>query len=154
MQRAANPDFSQEFSRPPWAVASDSGRRSVSTPGVTATAINPGRSRLAPNAVSGWKLGLPITDFARFINSEIALLCGRQATATQRDLLVGLGGTDEEVARPLEGGFVGRALPLHAQRAALEPSIAPREPPLSALGPPRADRCHYVEEGASATRLG
>jgi len=84
--------------------------------GATA-AINPGQSGSPLNAVSGWKLGL-VTDFARFINSEIALLCGRQGAATREDLLVGSGGTYEENARPLEGGFVGRALRLHAQRAA------------------------------------
>jgi hypothetical protein len=38
-----------------------------------------------------WKLGLPITDFARFINSEIALLCGRHGAAPHGDLLVGSG---------------------------------------------------------------
>jgi hypothetical protein len=64
----------------------------------------------------------PLTrDFACFINSEIALLCDRQGAATHGDLLVGSGGHQEEIARPLEGGFVGRALDLHAQRAVLEP---------------------------------
>jgi len=63
-----------------------------------------------------------ITDFARFINSEIALLCGWQGAANRGDLLVGSGGTHEEIARPLEGGFVGRALHrLPTQRAAFEP---------------------------------
>ena len=80
-------------------------------------AINPAPSRSPLNTVSGFKLGRA-TDFARFINSEIALLCGRQGAATREDLLVGSGGTYEENARPLEGGFVGRALRLHAQRAA------------------------------------
>ena len=61
-----------------------------------------------------------ITDFARFINSEFALLRGWQGAATRRDLLVGSGGTYEETARRLEGGLVGRALHL-PQRAALEP---------------------------------
>jgi hypothetical protein len=79
-------------------------------------AINPGRWR-SLNAVSGWKLRLA-TDFARFINSEIALLCGGQGAANRVALLVGPGGTVEEIARPLEGGFVGRALHLYAQRAA------------------------------------
>jgi hypothetical protein len=85
--------------------------------GATA-AINAGRSRSPLNAVSGWKLGLQITNFARFINSEIALLCGRQGAATHGDLLVGPGGTHEEIARPLEGRVVGHAL--GAKRVALE----------------------------------
>jgi hypothetical protein len=67
--------------------------------GATA-AINPGRSRSPLDAVSGWKLGL-VTDFARLINSEFALLCRRQGAATHADLLVGSGGTLEEIARPL-----------------------------------------------------
>jgi hypothetical protein len=83
-------------------------------------AINPGWSRSTLDAVSGWTLGLVITDFARFINSEIALLCWWQGAATHGDLLVGSGGTYEEIARPLEGGFVGRARRL-PQRVALEP---------------------------------
>ncbi|MGA8339508.1 MAG: hypothetical protein WB761_32520, partial [Solirubrobacteraceae bacterium] len=56
--------------------------------GATA-AINPGWSRSPLNAVGGWKLGLLITDFARFINSEIALLCEWRGAATHGDLLVG-----------------------------------------------------------------
>ena len=87
--------------------------------GATA-AINPGWSRSALNAVGGWKHGLLITDFARFVNSEIALLCEWQGATTHGDLLVGSGGTYEEIARALEGGSVGRALHL-PQRAALEP---------------------------------
>jgi hypothetical protein len=86
--------------------------------GATA-AINPGWSRPPLDALSGWKLGLVITYFARFINSEIAVLCGWQGAATHGDLLVGSGGTHQEIARQLERGFVGRAL-RHAQRAALE----------------------------------
>jgi hypothetical protein len=79
-------------------------------------------ARSTLDAVSGWKLGLLTTDFARFINSEIALLCGWQGAANRGDLLVGSGGTHEEIARPLEGGFVGRALHrLPPQRAAFEP---------------------------------
>jgi len=61
-----------------------------------------------------------ITDFARFINSEFALLRGWQGAATRTDLLVGPGGTYEEIARRLEGGLVGRA-PHLPPRAALEP---------------------------------
>jgi hypothetical protein len=107
----------------------------------TTAAMNAGRSRSPLNAVSGWKLGLQITNFARFINSEIALLCGRQGAATHGDLLVGSGGTDGEIARLLEGGFVGRALRLHAQRAALEPLDPCSGDRLVGTGaPPRADR--------------
>jgi hypothetical protein len=60
-----------------------------------------------------------ITDFARFANSEIALLCGWQGAATHGDLLVGSGGSHEEIARLLEGGVVGHAL--GAKRVALGP---------------------------------
>ena len=107
--------------------------------GATA-AINPGRSRSPLNAVSGWKLGL-VTDFARFINSEIALLCGGQGAATRVDLLVGSGGTLEEIARPLEGGFVGRAPGLYAQRAAHRTARSLRgRSPCGDWGLPGADR--------------
>jgi hypothetical protein len=88
--------------------------------------MNAGRSRSPLNAVSGWKLGLRITGFARFINSEIALSCGRQGAATHEHLLVGSGGTHEEIARLLEGGFVGHALRVHVQRVALEPPLRSR----------------------------
>ena len=102
-------------------------------------AMNPGWSRSPLNSVGGWKLGLLITDFARFINSEIARLCGWQGAATHGDLLVGSGGTHEEIARPLEGGVVGHALHL-PQRAALEPldpSSGDRR--VGTGAPPRAD---------------
>jgi hypothetical protein len=108
--------------------------------GATA-AVNSGRSRSPLNALSGWKLGLLITDFARFINSEIALSFERRGAATHEDLPVGSGGTHEEIARPLEGRFVGRALRLHAQRAALEPLDPSSGDRLVRTGaPPRADR--------------
>jgi hypothetical protein len=107
--------------------------------GATA-AINPGQSGSPLNAVSGWKLGL-VTDFARFINFEIALLCGGQGAATHVDLLVGSGGTLEEIARPLEGGFVGRAPGLYAQRAAHRTARSLRgRSPCGDWGLPRADR--------------
>jgi hypothetical protein len=106
-----------------------------------AAAINPRRSRSPLNAVKGWKLGRQITDFARFINSEIGLLCGRQGAATHGDLLVGSGGTHEENARLLEGGFVGRALGLRAECTALEPLDPSSGDRLVGTGaPPRADR--------------
>jgi hypothetical protein len=103
-------------------------------------AINPGSSRSPLNAVSGWKPGRLIIDFARFINSEIALLCGWQGAATPGDLLVGSGGTHEETARALEGGLVGRALHL-PQRAALELRDSSTGGALVGNGAPaRADR--------------
>lgn len=87
--------------------------------GATA-AINRSWSCSPRNPVAGWARDRLITDFARFINSEIALLCGWRGAATHRDLLVGSGGTYQEIARALEGGVVGRALHLPL-RAALEP---------------------------------
>jgi hypothetical protein len=146
MPHAAKPDFSEAFAagggfwlraaiaehgsrRRPWpsavtwrsAHARPDGRARVAgtdRPNGATAAIIPGWSRSPLNAVGGWKRGLPITDFARFINSEIALLCGRQGAATHGDLLVGPGGTHEEIARPLEGRVVGHAL--GAKRVALE----------------------------------
>jgi diguanylate cyclase (GGDEF)-like protein len=84
--------------------------------------VEPNRPRRVPvGEVGGWKLDLLIRDFARFINSEVALLC--QGGGRGRPPAVisswGLGATHEELARPREGGLVGRALPL--PRAALEP---------------------------------
>jgi hypothetical protein len=108
MPRAAKPNFSEAF-----AVLGGQWR----------AAINQGRSRSPLNAVSGFKLGLLITDFPRFINSEIALPCGRHGAAIYGDVLVGSGGTYEEIARLLEGGLVRRALCPHAQRTALEPLV-------------------------------
>jgi hypothetical protein len=171
MPRAAKPDFSEGFAvhranvvslraaiakhglqRRPWrwvvtwrsAGERREGRGRVAETygpnGVTA-AINPGRPRSPLNAVSGWKPGLLITDFARFINFEIALTCGRQGAATQGDLLGGSGGTHEEIARALEERFVGRALRLDAPRAALEPLDPSSGDRLVRTGaPPRADR--------------
>ena len=106
-------------------------------------------ARLTLDAVSGWKLGLLITDFARFINSEIALLCGWQGAATRGDLLVGSGGTHEEIARLLEGGFVGRALHrLPTQRAAFEPlDRSSGDRPMGTGVPPRADRAVIRRRG-------
>lgn len=106
--------------------------------GATA-AIGPGWSCSPLNAVGVWKHGLQITDFARFINSEIALLRGWPGAATHGDLLVGSGGTYEEIARPLEGGVVGRALHLPL-RAALEPlGLSSGDRCVGARAPARAD---------------
>ena len=104
--------------------------------GATA-AINADLSPL--KAVSSWRLGLPITDSARFINSEIALFCGRQGAATHGGLLVGSWSTHEEIARLLEGGLVGHAL--GAKRVALEPfDPSPGDRRVGAGASPRADR--------------
>ena len=88
-------------------------------------AVDRGWSRSPLDAAGGWKHGLPITDFARFVNSEIAPLGGWQGAATPGDLLVGSGGTHEEIARPLEGGVVG---PRAAPPAARGPRTAPPTP--------------------------
>jgi hypothetical protein len=107
--------------------------------GATA-AINPGWSRSPLNAVGGWKHGLLIADFARFITSEIALTCEWQGATTPGNLPVGSGGTHEEIARPLEGGVVGRALHL-PQRAALDPlDPSSGDHRVEARAPAQADR--------------
>ena len=170
MPRAATPDFNEAFCSPrgrrrfarggagehslrrrrwrwavtwPSAVERPEGRARVPgthRPSGATAAINPGWSRSPLNAVGGWKLGLLITDFARFSNSEIALLCEWQGAATHGDLLVGSGGTYEEIARLLEGGVVGRALHL-PQRAALEPNDpSSGDRRVGARAPARADR--------------
>ncbi len=85
-------------------------------------AIRPLRRRSSLTAVSGWKLDLLVRDFARFINSEVALLY-QTGSERERPAVIsswGLGATHDEVARPDAGGFVGRAL-LRAQRVALGP---------------------------------
>ncbi len=92
MPRAAKPHFSESFAVP--VGGGTSPRAAIGEHGL----------RRLP------KLGPLITDFARFINSEIALRYGRQGAATHGDLLVGSGGTHEENARSLEGGLVGHAL--------------------------------------------
>ena len=100
-------------------------------------AINPDRPPL--NAVSSSRLGLPITDSARFINSEIALFRGRQGAATHGGLLVGSWSTHEEITRLLEGGLVGHAL--GAKRVAVEPlDPSPGDRRVGAGASPRADR--------------
>src|SRR6185369_7539885 len=111
MRHAAKPDFSEAFAvgrgvwlraaivehglrRRPWRsavtwrsahVRPDGRARVAGThhPNGATAAINPGWLRSPLNAVGGWKRGPPITDFARFINSEIALLCGRQGAVTR-----------------------------------------------------------------------
>ena len=142
MARAAKPDFNQAFAAP---VGSGVSLRAVGVrhrPGGGTAAIDPAWSCSPLDAVSGWKLDLLITDFARFSNSETALLCEWQGAAMHGDLLVGTGGAREEIARLLEGGFVGRALHrLPPQRAAFEPLDRSSRDRIVRTGiPPRADR--------------
>jgi hypothetical protein len=84
--------------------------------------VQPNRSRSPLNAVCGWKLDLLVRDFARCINSEVALLYrGGKGQPPAVISSWGLGATHEPIARPREGGLVGRALRLTTRRAALEP---------------------------------
>src|SRR5690349_14896521 len=72
----------------------------------TVLAVAPNRPRRVAAGVGDWKLDLLISDFARFINSEVALLC-RGGGRGQPPAVIsswGLGATHEEVARPREGG--------------------------------------------------
>ncbi len=64
-----------------------------------------------------------VRDVARFVNSEVAGYADRCRRGQPPAVvgLWGLGAAHEQVARPLEGGFVGRALYSSAQRVALEP---------------------------------
>jgi hypothetical protein len=96
--------------------------------------------------VGGWKHRLQITDLARFINSEIALPCDWQGTATHKDLLAGSEGTHQETARPLEGGFAGRTQHL-PQRAALEPLNRSSSDRRVGLGPSTSRSRDHTKEG-------
>jgi diguanylate cyclase (GGDEF)-like protein len=89
--------------------------------------------------ISGWQLDVLVRDFARFIDSEVAMLC-QLGVKGQSPVVIsswGLRTAREEILRPREGGFVGRASSL--PRAAFVP-IHPlldselayvRNPPLS-----------------------
>jgi GGDEF domain-containing protein len=88
----------------------------------TVLAVEPNRPRRVPvGEIGDRKLDLLIRDFARLINSEVALLCQGGGRGQPPAVISswGLGTTHEEVARPREGGLVGRAPPM--RRAALEP---------------------------------
>jgi diguanylate cyclase (GGDEF)-like protein len=69
-------------------------------------------------------LELLLKDFAHFVDSDVALLY-HVGSSGQRPAAVscswGRGGSPRQIARPLEGGLVGRALEHPAQRAALGP---------------------------------
>jgi hypothetical protein len=79
---------------------------------------------------TGGNVDLLIGEFARFINSEVALLCRLDGKGQPPAVICarGLGATHEPIARPREGGFVGRALRL--PRAALEPLHSLLDPAL------------------------
>jgi diguanylate cyclase (GGDEF)-like protein len=84
--------------------------------------VPPGSAgRAAVDQVSRRKLDLLIRDFARLVNSEVALLCQLGSKGQPPAVISswGLGTTHDETVRPREGGFVGRAHSL--PRAALEP---------------------------------
>lgn len=69
-------------------------------------------------------LELLLKDFAHFIDSDVALLYQQVGSSGQPPTVScswGLGGPPRQIARPLEGGLVGRALEHPAQRAALGP---------------------------------
>jgi diguanylate cyclase (GGDEF)-like protein len=88
----------------------------------TVFAVEPNRPRRVPvGEIADCKLDLLIRGFARLINSEVALLCQGGGKGQPPAVISswGLGATHEEVARPREGGLVGRAPPM--RRAALEP---------------------------------
>ena len=70
---------------------------------------------------SGWKLDLLIGDFARFIHSEVAMLCqtGNTGQAPAVIAYSGPAKTHEQITGQHEGGLVARGLPL--PRAVLEP---------------------------------
>lgn len=87
--------------------------------------------------VRGGDLDLLIANFARFINSEVALYyrLGGKGKLPTVICSWGLGAAQEQVARSGEGGFVGRAL--GAQRAAVEPLYPLLDSSLSFATTPR-----------------
>lgn len=90
--------------------------------------------------VSGWDLDLLIANFARFINSDVAL-CYRLGGKGKPPTVIcswGLRAAQEQVVRRVEGGFVGRAL--GAQRAVLEPLYPLLDSSLTFATTPRL--CH------------
>src|SRR5207302_3524327 len=81
----------------------------------TALAAEPNRGRGFPIGDAGrWKLDLLIREFARLINSEVALLCQVRNKLQPPTIIAswGLQATREEIRRLEETGLVGRALPL------------------------------------------
>lgn len=71
--------------------------------------------------LSGWQLDVLVRDFARFIDSEVAMLC-QLGVKGQSPVVIsswGLRTANEVILRPREGGFVGRASSL--PRAAFVP---------------------------------
>ena len=92
--------------------------------GATGTVPVVDRSRSRHSVVgrfSGWKLDVLIRDFARFIRSEVALLC-QPGNDGQPPAVIAYSGpakAHEELKRQRGGGLVARALPLPC--AVLEP---------------------------------
>jgi diguanylate cyclase (GGDEF)-like protein len=92
--------------------------------GATGTVPVVERSQSRHSAIgrfSGWKLDLLIRDFARFIRSEVALLC-QPGNDGQPPAVIAYSGpakAHEELRRQRGGGLVARALPLPC--AVLEP---------------------------------
>ena len=94
------------------------------------------RLRRAPR----FQLELLLKDFAHFVDSDVALLYQVEGPGQTPTVSCswGLGGPPQHIARPVEGGVVGRALERPARRAALGPLdpmfdsslIALSEPPL------------------------
>ena len=71
--------------------------------------------------ISGWQLDLLVRDFARFTDSEVAMLC-QLGVKGQSPVVISSWGfrtPREEILRPREGGIVGRASSL--PRAAFVP---------------------------------
>ena len=77
------------------------------------------RLRRAPR----FQLELLLKDFAHFVDSDVALLYQVEGPGQTPTVSCswGLGGPPQHIARPVEGGVVGRALERPARRAALGP---------------------------------
>ncbi len=89
---------------------------------VAALAVERRQSRRSAVArFSGWKLDLLIRDFARFIHSDVALLCQTSNSGRPPAVIAywGPAKAHEEIKRQREGGLVARSLPLPC--AVLEP---------------------------------
>ncbi len=81
----------------------------------TVLSVERGRPRRVPaGEVGDWKLDLLIRDFARFIHSEVALLCQTSNNGQPPAVIAYWGQTEaqEETTRQPEGGLVVRALRL------------------------------------------
>lgn len=90
-------------------------------------AIQPDRSRRPLNTVSGCKLDLLTTNFVHFTSSEVALPYepGGKGQPPAAISSWALGATREQIARPREGGFIGRVLHLSRSTRPSNPSSTP-----------------------------